>query len=369
MTAAALEQATEHQLRARSALDAALREGPSHAYLITGPAGSGKAASTRAFVAEILADGSPDATETRRRAMLDPSPHPDLVWLRPVGMSHAVEDVRTRLIRLAPLKPFEGKRRVFVVEAAEALNDESQNAMLKTLEEPPPHAHLILIASDAEAVLPTVASRCQRIEFEALPEEAIASRLGPGVPAETATAAARLSRGDLGRARLLAGSRGAGIRASVEKMMAGVLDDRLADSPWIAVLDSAGQTGDAAAERVSSALADEAEEGVKRTKKETEDAVNRARRRARTGVLELSLSLAGSWARDWAAVAAGAETVIYNADRVELLREQADGIRVAAARDAVTMIADTRRRFELNVSEELAFEALCFRMTRLFNPA
>jgi len=59
MSPDALELATEHQLRARSGLAAALREGPSHAYLITGPAGSGKVASTRAFAAEILAEGSP----------------------------------------------------------------------------------------------------------------------------------------------------------------------------------------------------------------------------------------------------------------------------------------------------------------------
>ncbi len=326
-------------------------------------------ASTRAFAAEILATGSPDATGTRRRAMLDPSPHPDLVWLRPVGMSHAVEDVRSRLIRPAPLKPFEGERRVFVVEAADALNEESQNAMLKTLEEPPPHAHLILIAADAEAVLPTVASRCQRIEFDPLPQEAVVARLGSGIPADTAVAAARLSRGDLGRARLLAGERGAGIRRSVELMMTGVLEDRLSDAPWLAVLASANQSGDAAAERVQVAFAEEAEEGAKRTKKETEDALSRARRRARTAVLEVSLSLAGSWARDWAAAAAGADEVLFNADRRELLADQAKGIRVAAAREAVGLIGETRRRLDLNVSEELALEALCFRMTKLFNPA
>jgi len=365
----ALEDATEHQLRARSALGAALREGPSHAYLVTGPAGSGKKQSVRAFAAEILAEGSPDPEGTRRRAMLDPSPHPDLVWLRPVGMSHAVADVRERLIRPAPLKPFEGDRRVFVVESAEALNDESQNAMLKTLEEPPGHAHLILIASDEEAVLPTVASRCQRIEFDAVPEESIASRLGPSIASETALAAARLARGDLGRARLLAGPRGEAIRASVEKMMAGVLADELADSPWLDVLGAATSSGDAAAERVETELAAEAEEGIKRTKKETEDAVNRARRRARTGVLDLALSVAASWARDWAATAAGADEVLFNPDRAAVLHEQAHGISIGAARDAVVLIADTRRRLKLNVSEELALEALCFRMTRLFNPA
>jgi DNA polymerase-3 subunit delta' len=365
----ALEEATGNQVRARSALSSALRDGPSHAYLITGPSGSGKREAVRAFAAELLAEGSPDPDGTRRRAMLDPSPHPDLVWLRPVGMSHAVADVRERLIHTAPLKPFEGARRVFVVESAEALNDESQNAMLKTLEEPPAHAHLILICSDDEAVLPTVVSRCQRVEFDALPEESITSQLGPSLPPETATAAARLARGDLGRARLLASPRGEAIRAGVEKMMTGVLDDHLGASPWLNVLGAATASGDAAGEKVEAELDAEAEEGVKRTKREREEAVNRAKRRARTGVLTLSLSLAASWARDWAAVAAGAEEVLFNADRLEVLRDQAEGIRVEAARESVSLIADTRRRLDLNVSEELALEALCFRMTRLFNPA
>ena len=72
---------------------------------------------------------------------------------------------------------FEGAHRVFVVEAADVLNEESQNAMLKTLEEPPPHAHLILLSSDAESVLPTVASRCQVIEFDALGGAAIEAEL------------------------------------------------------------------------------------------------------------------------------------------------------------------------------------------------
>ncbi len=140
----ALADASGNQPRVGVALGAAITEGPSHAYLLRGPSGSGKSRIARAFAAEILASDSSDPEETRRRALQDPSPHPDLVWLRPKGMSHAVADVREQLIKAAPLTPFEGAHRVFVVEAADVLNEESQNAMLKTLEEPPPHAHLIL---------------------------------------------------------------------------------------------------------------------------------------------------------------------------------------------------------------------------------
>lgn len=132
-----LQSVTEHQARARVSLTAALAGTPSHAYLFRGPQGAGKRAAARAFAAEILATGAADPEDARRRALLDPSPHPDLVWLTPRGAQHLVEEVREQVIRAAAYRPFEGGKRVFVVEAAEALRDESQNALLKTLEEPP----------------------------------------------------------------------------------------------------------------------------------------------------------------------------------------------------------------------------------------
>ena len=282
-------------------------------------------------------------------------------------MSHAVADVREEVIHRAPLSPFEGGHRVFVIEAADHLNEESQNAMLKTLEEPPAHAHLILLSSEAEAVLPTVASRCQTIELEALPQAVIEAELGDIAPPERTRAAARLSRGDLSTARLLARDRGQRIRENVEAMMAGVIDDRLENSPWLKVLNLAKETGDQAGERVAAELGGEVKEGIKHTKTEIEEATRRAQRRARTGVLDLSLSLAASWARDLAAIKAGAPELVFNTDRLEVLEEQAEDVRLEAARAAVELIADTRRRFDLNVSEELALEALCFRLAAGFS--
>ena len=129
----ALADATRHQPRARVALASALGS-PGHAYLFRGPRGSGKALAARAFAAELLGAGAPDPDDARRRALLDPSPHPDLVWLRPPGAQHLVEEVRESVIRASSLSPAEGERRVFVIEEAEDLRDESQNALLKTLE-------------------------------------------------------------------------------------------------------------------------------------------------------------------------------------------------------------------------------------------
>ena len=168
----ALLDATEHQPGARAALAAAL-VAPAHAYLFAGPPGSGKRATARAFAAELLAAGAPEPDDARRRALADPSPHPDLVWLAPQGTQHLVDEVRERVIVAAAYRPFEGARRAFVIEAAGAMADESQNALLKTLEEPPPFVHLILITSEPAALLETVRSRCQGVRFTPLTEEAV----------------------------------------------------------------------------------------------------------------------------------------------------------------------------------------------------
>ena len=100
-------EATAHQPGVRMALAAAAAD-PFHAYLFAGPPGAGKAAAARALVAELLAAGSPDPDDTRRRALADPSPHPDLVWLRPPGTQHLVEEVRERVIAAVAYRPFEG---------------------------------------------------------------------------------------------------------------------------------------------------------------------------------------------------------------------------------------------------------------------
>lgn len=363
----ALESAAADQPRVGLALAAALVEGPSHAFLFEGPAGSGKAAIARAFAAELLAGRSDDPEGTRRRAVLDPSPHPDLVWLRPRGMSHAVEEIRSGVIRKAALNPFEGGRRVFVIETAEALNDESQNAMLKTLEEPPAHAHLLLLSADPEGILPTVASRCQRVILSGLSPEVVRDRLagepgGEGLSSDGLEAIARLSRGDLDRARELASGPVRELRAGIERLMAAVLDDELAESPWLALLNLAESAGAEAAATVEAELDAEKREGVKHTAREREEASRRARRRRRTATLDLGLSLASAWARDWVCVLSGVPELAFNADRLDLLREQADGVAPAAARDAVGIITETARRFRLNVSEELALEAMSFRL-------
>jgi DNA polymerase III subunit delta' len=361
-----LEEATEHQGRARVALTAALAAGPSHAYLFRGPRGAGKRAAARAFAAEIVAAGAADPDDARRRALLDPSPHPDLVWLAPRGAQHMVEEVRERVIRAAAYRPFEGEHRVFVVEAAEAMRDESQNALLKTLEEPPAFAHLILLSSEPDGLLETIASRCQPVDFASLPAEVLEAQLAeaPGATPEEIAAAARLAGGDLERARLLLSPTGRELRAEVEATLVAVLAGELSGAPWRRLLDRATAAGEEAEEAAREVLEEESQAGLKRTAKDIADGAKRAGRRRRTEILDLGLELTALWLRDLAALAAGAEEVVFDRDRLELLRAQAAAVDQAWARAAAAAVQDTRRGLDLNVSEELALEALFYRLAR-----
>jgi DNA polymerase-3 subunit delta' len=367
----ALDTATEHQARPRVALTAALASGPSHAYLFRGPHGAGKRAAARAFAAEILTVGAEDPDDARRRALLDPSPHPDLVWLAPRGAQHLVEEVRERVIRAAAYRPFEGGKRVFVVEAAEAMRDESQNALLKTLEEPPAFVHLILLSSEPEALLETIASRCQPIDFAPLPPEVLEAQLAADEPTvdaahrpEEIAAAARLAAGDLERARLLVGERGRELRAEAERCVAAALSGEVASAPWRRLLDRAQAAGDDAEAAAREALEEESSAGLKRTARDIADGAKRAGRRRRTEILDLGLELCAAWLRDLAAVAAGAKEVVFNRDRLDLLSDQAARLDPASARRGAEAVQETRRGLDLNVSEELALEALFFRLER-----
>jgi DNA polymerase III subunit delta' len=361
-----LEEATEHQARARVALTAALASEPSHAYLFRGPQGAGKRAAARAFAAEMLAAAAADPDDVRRRALLDPSPHPDLVWLAPRGAQHMVEEVRERVIRAAAYRPFEGGKRVFVIEAAEAMRDESQNALLKTLEEPPGFVHLILLSSDQEGLLETVASRCQAVEFAALPAEVLEGELAAeGAAADEVAAAARLAAGDLERARLLLSERGRELRTEAERCISAALEGRCASAPWKALLDRAQAAGADTEAEAREVLEEEAKAGIKRSAKDIADAAKRAGRRRRTEILDLGFELCAAWLRDLAAVASGAEGVAFNRDRLERLRDQAADLDPAKARRGAELVQETRRGLDLNVNEELALEALFFRLEAL----
>jgi DNA polymerase-3 subunit delta' len=262
--------------------------------------------------------------------------------------------------------PFESTHRVFVLERADTMNDEAANALLKTLEEPPPYVVLLLLTDNPSQVLPTISSRCQPVRFDPLPAADLATKLrGRGIDPETATACARLSLGDGERALTLALT--PELRARTEAFARAPLHGRAhAEQAWRPLLEQARGAGAAAKQEVEAALAEELEFLPKKEhrRRETEftERARRAERRASTGALEHALQLVGLWYRDLACLTAGAEELVHHSDRLAALREDAALRDAAAWRSAVELVDDTRAALALNVSEELALEALAYRL-------
>ena len=164
-----------------------------HAYLFEGPAGVGKELAAlglaQALVCERRAPGSADACGVCRacvRAVLRPGEgrplHPDVVVLErglydpatigrrsPETQDISIQQVRTLVLARAAFPPHEGRAKVFIVRRAEELSAQAANALLKTLEEPGPRTHFVLLSALADSLLPTIRSRTQRVRFGASP--------------------------------------------------------------------------------------------------------------------------------------------------------------------------------------------------------
>ncbi len=366
MTLAALEP----HPHAAAVLGAAAAGAPSHAYLLHGPAGSGKRAAARAVAGELLARGAADPDSARTRVAH--GTHPDLTWVSPSGAHEMLRrDVGDAVVAAAAHTPFEAGYRVFVLERADTMNDEAANALLKTLEEPPDYVVLLLLTDRLTQVLPTIASRCQPVRFDPPSPAELAQRLAShGAAPAQADAAARLSLGDGERALALATGDGAALRARAEAFARAPIHGAVgAQRPWLPLLEVAGARGAAARTAQEERLAEELQYLPKKEhrRRETEvgEQARRADRRARTGALDHGLQLAGLWYRDLACVLAGAPELAHHADRSDELAADAAGLELLALHEAGELVDDTRARLALNVVEELALEALSFRLERL----
>ena len=176
----------------------------SHAYLLCGEAGSGKRPVAEAFAKAILCEeGGIDACgKCKSCKQIESGNHPDF---RPVVREKAtlgVNEIREQVTADVQIKPYSSEYKIYLIDEAEKMTEEAQNALLKTIEEPPEYAVFLLLVSRQELLLPTVRSRCVLLPFYPVATEKIKRFLmeKKGVPDYLAGNAATFSGGLVGRA-------------------------------------------------------------------------------------------------------------------------------------------------------------------------
>lgn len=183
-----------------------------HAWLFTGPPGSGRSVAARAFAGALLCPTGGCGECRECRTALDGT-HADVEVLATEALSIGVADTRA-LVQLAGRAPSVGRYRVILVEDADRLTEQSGNALLKALEEPTPRTVWLLCAPSLEDVLVTVRSRSRHVRLRTPPTEEVAALLQrrDGIDPGMATYAARAAQSHIGLAKRLATDEGARIR-------------------------------------------------------------------------------------------------------------------------------------------------------------
>lgn len=158
------------------------------------------------------------------------SDHADLGMVLPYRRNILVDAIRD-LEKEANFRPYEARLRFFIVDDADRMNDSAANALLKTLEEPPPTSRLVLVTSRPDSLLPTIRSRCQIVRFAPIEEHAIVVHLHSvkGLSEEDARLAATISRGSLGRALALSVERARELRETMLGVVRMAAEARRAD--------------------------------------------------------------------------------------------------------------------------------------------
>ena len=299
---------------------------PVHAFLLHGPAGSGKRAAARAFAAELLAAGTDDPDRHMRLALAEQ--HPDLFVVEPAGARISIAQCR-EVVQRAARSPIECERQVVVMAELDRIEDVGA-VLLKTIEEPPPTTVFVLLADEIVPEIVTIASRAVRIEFAPVPAALLSEHLGAeGVDPERARTAADAAAGSLARARLLATDDALAARLEAWRTVPDRLDGSGAAVAVVVAelrehIDRAQEPLVAAQLREVEEVAEEAERyGVKATgRRELETRQRRGIRRLRTEELRAGLATLSRRYRDELASANDPGPILDGLDAIQHAAEE-----------------------------------------------
>lgn len=148
----------------------------SHAYIINGEKGMGKRTVAKAFAMTLLCEekGTVPCIKCHSCVQALTDNNPDLIMITPdKPTTLSIDHIRQTLVNDVELKPYSNSHKVYIVEDAELMNNAAQNAILKTIEEPPEYAVIILLTTNISALLQTVLSRCVKLDMQPLKKEVI----------------------------------------------------------------------------------------------------------------------------------------------------------------------------------------------------
>ena len=348
--------------------------GMTHAWLFTGPPGSGRSVAARAFAAALLC---PDGGCARCASchQVQAGTHADLLLVRPDGLSYGVRQTRGLVLRAAGA-PSGGRWQVVLFEDADRATEQAANALLKAIEEPAPRTVWLLCAPSAEELVTTIRSRCRLVTLRTPPPAAVAQVLArDGVDPGRALAAARAAQGHIGRARRLATDPEAARRR--DEVLA--VPARLAG---IGPAFSAAATLVKAAETEAAAITEELDaperEAMRRAfgegstgkgvakairgsagaMKDLEDRQKSRATRLKRDALDRALLDLAAFYRDVLAVQVGAEVELTSAGHERDVRKLAAASRPETTVRRIEAIMACRERLELNVAPLLAVEEM-----------
>ena len=197
----------------------------SHAYIFNGPEDSRKMMLAEAFAMALQCEGEKERPCLSCRSCKQAMDHnqPDIIYV-----SHekpntiGVDDIRTQVNNDIDIKPYSRRYKVYIIDEAQKMNQQGQNALLKTIEEPPAYAVILLLTTNADSFLPTILSRCITLNLKAVKADVIRSYLMQKyqIPDYQADICAAFSQGNVGKAvKLAASSDFAELKASVLQLM------------------------------------------------------------------------------------------------------------------------------------------------------